>query len=119
MDYHQGHVDGASKAINNFISELCQTFNLQETDKEGGQSGSTPTERKEHTIKCLVDLMQDVAEYYYKVGAHVGARELLRMQRDAGVENRRENISRRDWKSTVSHASVEAANKYRDSDEPW
>ncbi len=88
----QARKEGASQAINNFNNELWETFRLSERFRVERPDGNNPTERKQDTIKRLEALML----YCYREGAWRGTRELLKMQKEAGVD-----ISRRDWKRAV------------------
>ena len=111
--------EGASRAINNFNNELWEKFQVSERFKVDGPKGETPTSRKQDTIEWLETLMDEVAHYYYRAGAWQGRREFLKMQKKAGVKNRKKNISRDDWKLVVIRRFGKAKKKYNDQDPPW
>ena len=119
MGEKPGFVEGASRAINKFINDLWETFELSERFDVDGPHGERPTDRKQDTIEWLEELMDDVARHYYKAGARRGARELLKMQKEAGVKNRTKGIPRRDWKRAVERTFGEAEEEFSVQAPPW
>lgn len=119
MGAKPGFAEGASRAINKFINELWETFPLAERFDVDGPEGERPTDRKQDTIEWLEELMDEVARYYYKAGAWRGTRELLKMQKEAGVRNRTKGIPRREWKGAVQRKFGAAEAEYTVQDPPW
>ena len=119
MGSKPGFTEGASRAINKFVNQLWERFELADRFEVDGPEGDRPTDRKEDTIEWLEELMDEVARHFYKAGAWRGARELLKMQRDAGVKNTTKGIRRRDWKRGVRSKFAQAEEEYSVQDPPW
>ena len=119
MGGRSGFAEGASRAINKFVNELWDRFELTDRFDVDGPEGERPTDRKEDTIEWLEELMDEVARHYYKAGAWRGARELLKMQKDMGVKNRTKGIRRGDWKRAVRSKFAQAEEEYSVQDPPW
>ena len=119
MEKKPGFEEGASRAINKFVNDLWEIFELAEKFDVDGPDGERPVEKKQDTIEWLEELMDDVARHYYKAGAWRGVRELLRMQKEADVKNRTRGIRRPDWKRAVWRKFPEAEAEYSVQDPAW
>ena len=76
--------------------ELTKRFGVD------GPEGETPSERKIDTIEWLREMMDDVSRDYYHEGACQGAKQLLRLQKEA--KGQPTEVVKRIWRTNLMNA---------------